>query len=98
MATETHSQETTDAGESPRRRFVESFLENKLAVFGLFLIVSVAVLTVLAPQIAPYSAREQNYDAVLEGKNHQFEADEEPLEENRSDGPVERVRLSQVAG
>lgn len=78
MATETHSQETTDAGESPRRRFVESFLENKLAVFGLFLIVSVGILTVLAPQIAPYSAREQNYDAVLEGPSaeHPFGTDD----------------------
>lgn len=65
------------ASESRYRRFAETFAENKLAVFGLLLILSVAVVTVLAPQIAPYGPREQDYSAVLEGPSadHPFGTD-----------------------
>lgn len=78
MAIETETQETNGAAESQLRQFVESFLENKLAVFGLFLILSIGVLTVFAPQIAPYSPREQNYDDVLVGPSadHPFGTDD----------------------
>lgn len=76
MATQT--QEATDRNESRLRQFAESFLENKLAVFGLFLIVSVIFVTVFAEQIAPYSPTAQNYDAVLEGPSmeHPFGTDD----------------------
>lgn len=76
MATQT--QEATGRNESQLRQFAESFLENKLAVFGLFLIVCVVLVTVLAPQIAPYSPTAQNYDAVLEGPSmeHPFGTDD----------------------
>lgn len=65
------------ATESRYRRFAETFAENKLALFGLLLILSVAVVTVLAPQIAPYGPREQDYGAVLAGPSadHPFGTD-----------------------
>lgn len=76
MATQT--QETTERNESQLRQFVENFAENKLAVFGLFLIVCVMLVTVFASQIAPYSPTAQNYDAVLEGPSmaHPFGTDD----------------------
>lgn len=78
MATETKTQEANGAADSQLRQFVQSFLENKLAVFGLFLILSIGVLTVFAPQIAPYPPREQNYDDVLVGPSleHPFGTDD----------------------
>lgn len=78
MATKTGTQQTTEPEESQLRQFVESFLENKLAVFGLFLILSVTVLTLFAPQITPHEPRDQNYDAVLEGPSleHPFGTDQ----------------------
>jgi peptide/nickel transport system permease protein len=77
MATETESQQTTGAEESQLQQFAASFLENKLAVFGLLLILMIGVVTVFAPQIAPYEPRTQNYEAVLEGPSvaHPFGTD-----------------------
>lgn len=77
MATDTETQTADGVEESQLRRIAGSFAENKLAIFGLVLILSVAFVTVLAPQIAPYGPREQNYDAVLEGPSadHPFGTD-----------------------
>lgn len=78
MATETDTQEATAPEESQLRQFAESFFENKLAVFGLFLILSIGLVTIFAPQIAPYSPRDQNYDDVLVGPSleHPFGTDD----------------------
>lgn len=78
MATETETQQTTDRDESQLRQFTGSFLENKLAVFGLFLILSIGIVTLFAPQIAPYEPQTQNYDAILEGPSaeHPFGTDD----------------------
>jgi len=75
MATQTEG--AADRDDSQFRQFAENFVENKLAVFGLFLIVVVALVTVFASQIAPYSPTAQNYDAVLEGPSteHPFGTD-----------------------
>lgn len=76
MATQT--EDTTDRGDSQFRQFAEKFVENKLAVFGLFLIVVVGLVTIFASQIAPHSPTAQNYDAVLEGPSmeHPFGTDD----------------------
>jgi peptide/nickel transport system permease protein len=60
------------------RKFSERFAENKLAIVGLTLIALIAVVTVLAPVLAPYSPTEQNYDAVQEGPSldHPFGTDD----------------------
>lgn len=77
MAAETAGTADTVPTDSQFRRFVETFTENKLALFGLVLIISVAILTALAPQIAPYGPREQDYSAVLAGPSadHPFGTD-----------------------
>jgi len=76
MATQT--EDTADRGDSQYRQFAGKFVENKLAVFGLFLIVVVGLVTIFASQIAPYSPTAQNYDAVLEGPSmeHPFGTDD----------------------
>ncbi len=74
----TQTQKTTERNESQLRQFAANFIENKLAVVGLFLIVCVALVTVFASQIAPYSPTAQNYNAVLEGPSmaHPFGTDD----------------------
>jgi peptide/nickel transport system permease protein len=74
----TQTEDATDRGDSQFRQFAEKFVENKLAVFGLFLIVVVGLVTIFASQIAPYSPTAQNYDAVLEGPSmeHPFGTDD----------------------
>lgn len=64
--------------ESQLRRVVETFTDNKLAVFGLFLIVVIALVAVFAPQLAPYEPRYQDYDAVLvpPSADHPFGTDD----------------------
>jgi len=76
MATQTEG--AADRGDSRFRQFAENFVENKLAVFGLFLIVVVGLVTIFASQIAPHSPTAQNYDAVLEGPSmeHPFGTDD----------------------
>lgn len=82
MSTDTGDTSTAQAVDDheagPLRKFTERFAENKLAVFGLTLIALIAVVTVLAPVLAPYSPTEQNYDAVQEGPSldHPFGTDD----------------------
>lgn len=77
MGTDSETQTPGTAESSRLRQTVDSFGENRLAVVGLVLILSVAVVSVFAPQIAPYGPTEQNYDAVLEGPSadHPFGTD-----------------------
>lgn len=58
--------------------FTSSFSENRLAVFGFGLIVSIFLLALFAPQIAPYSPRAQDYTAVLQSPSleHPFGTDD----------------------
>jgi peptide/nickel transport system permease protein len=74
----TQTEDTADRGGSQYRQFAGKFVENKLAVFGLFLIVVVGLVTIFASQIAPHSPTAQNYDAVLEGPSmeHPFGTDD----------------------
>lgn len=74
------STETADGGvdAQPIRQFAARFAENKLALFGLTLLVFVALVTVLAPVIAPYSPTAQDYQAIQESPSleHPFGTDE----------------------
>jgi peptide/nickel transport system permease protein len=82
MSTDTHDDSAAQAVDereaSPLRKFTERFAENKLAIFGLVLIVLITIVTVLAPVLAPYSPTAQNYDAVQEGPSvdHPFGTDD----------------------
>lgn len=78
MATDSDTRAPADAEESRLLGVVDSFADNKLAVVGLAIIVGIVVVTVFAPQIAPYEPREQDYDDVLEGPSleHPFGTDD----------------------
>lgn len=63
-------EETTGSDEnfaSPTRRFIRQFAENRLAFFGLALLGFLLIVTLFADIIAPYTATQQNSDAVLVG-------------------------------
>jgi peptide/nickel transport system permease protein len=78
MATDSDTRAPADTEESRLLGIVDSFADNKLAVVGLAIIVGIVVVTVFAPQIAPYEPREQDYDDVLEGPSleHPFGTDD----------------------
>lgn len=68
-------EETTDTDEnfaSPTRRFIRQFAENRLAFFGLVLLGFLLIVTLLADFIAPYTATQQNSDAVLVGPSLEY--------------------------
>ncbi len=65
--TETPTSEIDQGEAGPTRQFLRQFSENRIAIFGLGLLGFLLLLTLLADIIAPYSATEQNYDAVLVG-------------------------------
>lgn len=48
------------ASESPGRRALRRFLRHRLAMFGLVIIVLLAVIAIAAPLVAPYSYYEQD--------------------------------------
>ena len=43
---------------------------NRLAVVGAFLIISLALASIIVPLISPYAFDEQNLNAILEGPSH----------------------------
>ena len=53
--------------DSPGRRFRRRFFRHKLAMFGLAIIVIMAVLSILAPWISPYPYQEQDRAHAREG-------------------------------
>jgi peptide/nickel transport system permease protein len=81
MATET-STESQTAFESPRverfRRFAGQFRGNTKAMIGLFIVLSLVVVALLAPVIAPYSISKTNIQERSEAPSldHPFGTDE----------------------
>jgi peptide/nickel transport system permease protein len=53
-------------------------VRNRLALFGLTVVVAFLLVAVLAPVIAPYAPREQDYSRVFEGpsRDHWFGTDQ----------------------
>lgn len=78
MSVEQDADGTMDLGESPLSTFVSSFVENRLAVFGVSLLVVIAVATVLAPLLAPHPPTAQDYSAVMQppSLDHPFGTDD----------------------
>jgi peptide/nickel transport system permease protein len=54
--------------ETPFRRFVSRFLEDKVAVFGLFVFVIMVALALLAPWIAPQNAYDLSKVDIMDSK------------------------------
>lgn len=58
-------EETDPAG--PKQQAIRTFKKNKTAVLGLFMVICISFIAILAPIISPYIPIEQNITARLQG-------------------------------
>ncbi len=65
--TQENSADMKENSPQPIHRFIQQFAENRLAFFGLVLLGFILIVTLLADIVAPYTATQQNSDAVLVG-------------------------------
>ena len=53
MAEDRNDEENYEGAQTPLRRFLSDFCEARLAVFGFFIILVIALVAIMAPFIAP---------------------------------------------